>query len=147
PGRNLYSFTYPDHPDIDTSWLFEVGAAVLYGRGGFAAIVLAKAAVLVGVFVAAYGVCRRRGAGPAASALALALAAWAARDRFVERPHVFSLAGAVLVLAIVDALAGEQAAEPRRARRLALAALAGFVLWANLHAGVFLAPALLALAA
>ena len=37
----------------------------------------------------------RRGAGPAASALALAAAAFVGRDRFVERPHVFSLAGVV----------------------------------------------------
>src|SRR5204863_470011 len=28
PGRNLYSFTYPDYPDIDTAWLFEAGAAL-----------------------------------------------------------------------------------------------------------------------
>jgi hypothetical protein len=148
PGVNLYSFTYPDHRDIDTSWLFEVGAAALYALGGFPAIVLAKTAVLVAVFAGAFGVCRRRGVGPAAAALALAAAAWAARDRFVERPHIFSLAGDVLVLAIADALAGERAVtDARRARRLALAALAGVVLWANLHAGVFLAPALLALAA
>jgi hypothetical protein len=148
PGVNLYAFTYPGHRDIDTSWLFEVGAALLYGRGGFPAVVLAKAAVIVAAFAAAFGVCARRGAGPAASALALAAAAWAARDRFVERPHVFSLCGAVLVLAVADALAGERAAtDPRRARRLALGALAGVVLWANLHAGVFVAPALLGLAA
>jgi hypothetical protein len=148
PGRNLYSFTYPDHPDIDTSWLFEVGAALLYRLGGFPAVVLAKAAVLAAIFAAAFGVCRRRGASPAAAALALAAAAWAARDRFVERPHVFSLAGVVLVLASIDALAGERAVtDAARARRVALAALGGIVLWANLHAGVFLAPALLALAA
>src|SRR4029077_7413331 len=91
PGVNLYSFTYPDHRDIDTSWLFEVGAAALYALGGFPAIVLAKTAVLVAVFVGVFAVCRRRGVGPAAAALALAAAAWAARDRFVERPHIFSL--------------------------------------------------------
>src|SRR3954470_4332191 len=50
PGRNLYSFTYPDHADLDASWLFEVGAALLHGRGGFAAVVLAKAALLVATF-------------------------------------------------------------------------------------------------
>src|SRR5688572_28363819 len=47
PGRNLYSFTYPDHPDVDTAWLFEVGAAALFARGGFEAIVVAKTALLV----------------------------------------------------------------------------------------------------
>ena len=143
PGVNLYSFTYPEHRDIDTSWLFEVGAAVLYARGGFAALVVAKTVVLVAVFAGAFAVCLRRGAGPAASALALAAAAFVGRDRFVERPHLFSLAGVVLVVAVADALASGT----RRARAVTLAALAGVVLWANLHAGVFVAPLLLALAA
>ncbi len=147
PGINLYSFTYPTHPDIDTSWLFEVGAAALYARGGFGAIVLAKTAVLVATFVAAFAVCRRRGAPAAASALALGAAAFVARDRFVERPHVFSLAGVVVALVIVDALTGEDALSGPRVRRVALSALAAIVLWANLHAGVFVAPVLLALAA
>ena len=105
PGVNLYSFTYPDHPDIDTSWLFEVGVAALYARGGFPAIVVAKALVLVATFAGAFALCLRRGAGPAPAALALAAAAFVGRERFVERPHVFSLAGVVLVLAVVDGLA------------------------------------------
>jgi hypothetical protein len=148
PGVNLYSFTYPEHPDLDTSWLFEVGAALLNARGGFSALVLAKAALLVATFAGAFAVCLRRGAGPAASALALAAAAFVGRERFVERPHIFSLAGLVLVLAVSDRLAGAAGEEgARSARGLVLAALAGVVLWANLHAGVFVAPALFGLAA
>jgi hypothetical protein len=142
PGRNLYSFTYPDHSDLDTSWLFEVGAAALHAHGGFAAVVVAKTVVLVATFLAAFVVCRRRGAGPAAAALALAAASWVARERFVERPHIFSLAGCVLVLAVIDALDA-----PLARRRAAIACVVGVAMWANLHAGVFLAPALLALAA
>src|SRR5436190_18676782 len=95
PGRNLFSFTYPDYPDVDASWLFEVGAAALHGRGGFPAVVIAKTAVLLAAFGLAFWLCRRRGAGPVASALALAAAAFAGQDRFVERPHIFSLLGAV----------------------------------------------------
>src|SRR5678810_12892 len=72
PGRNLFSFTYPDYPDVDAAWLFEVGAAALYGRGGFAAVVIAKAVVLTAAFALAFALCRRRGAGPAAAAFALA---------------------------------------------------------------------------
>ncbi|MDB4983042.1 MAG: hypothetical protein JWM82_3794, partial [Myxococcales bacterium] len=144
PGRNLFSFTYPDHPDLDTAWLFEVGAALLFRFGGFSALVLAKTAVLVATFAGAFVVCRRRGAGPVAAALALAAAAFAIRERFVERPHLFSLAGDVALLALVDALARADAA---RARRFVAATLATVILWANLHAGVFLAPVLLALAA
>src|SRR5215471_19337795 len=148
PGRNLFSFTYPDYPDIDTSWLFEVGAAALHGRGGFPALVLAKAAVLAAVFAGAFALCRRRGAGPVASALALAAAAYAARDRFVERPHIFSFAGEVVVLAAIDRVAdAARAPDGRRLGRVALGLLAAVALWANLHAGVFLAVALLALAA
>lgn len=143
PRANLYSFTFPDYPDLDTSWLFEVAAAALYARGGFAAVVLAKTAVVVGAFAGAFFVCVRRGAGAAASAVALAAAAFVGRERFVERPHVFSLAGLVMVLAISDAL-GRAA---RSNHRLVIAALAAVIVWANLHAGVFVAPALLALSA
>jgi hypothetical protein len=147
PGVNLYSFTYPEHRDIDTSWLFEVGAAALHARGGFPALVLAKAAVLVAIFAGAFAVCLRRGAGPAGAALALAAAAFAGRERFVERPHLFSLAGVVLVLATSGAFASDVALPVRRARAVFVATLAGVVLWANLHAGVFIAPVLLGLSA
>jgi len=144
PGRNLFSFTYPDYPDVDAAWLFEVGAAALYGRGGFPAIVVAKTAVLLAAFGLAFRLCRRRGAGPAAAALALAAAAFVGRDRFVERPHIFSLLGAVGVLTAAEALA---AAVGRRALLVGLALGAGVALWANLHAGAFVAPVLLACAA
>jgi hypothetical protein len=142
PGRNLYSFTYPDHPDLDAAWLFEVGAALLHAAGGFPAIVVAKAGLLVAVFAGAFAVCRRRGAGPAASALALAGAAYAASERFVERPHLFSFAGVVGAMAAIELAAAGGLTVPAAA-----VALAAVVLWANLHAGVFLAPALLALGA
>jgi hypothetical protein len=146
PDVNLYSFTFPDFPDLDTSWLFEVGVAALHARGGFTAVVLAKTAVIVGAFAGAFAVCVRRGAGAAASAAALASAAYVGRERFVERPHVFSLLGIVLVLAVSDALV-TPAPDARATRRIILAALAGVVVWANLHAGVFLAPSMLALSA
>jgi hypothetical protein len=140
PGRNLFSFTYPDYPDLDASWLFEVAVAALYRLGGFPAVVVAKTVFLVATFAAAYALCRRRGAGAAASALALAAAALVARDRFVERPHLASLLGVVGVLAATDRLA-----IGRIPWRVAAALLAGVVLWANLHAGVFVAPLLIAL--
>jgi tetratricopeptide (TPR) repeat protein len=141
PGRNLFSFTYPDHPDLDASWLFEVAVAGLYRVAGFPGVVVAKTAVLLAIFAAAYALCRRRGAGAVASALALGAAALVARERFVERPHLASLAGIVGLLAAVEALAGG-------ARRRAMITLAlGVVLWANLHAGVFVAPLVLGAAA
>jgi hypothetical protein len=142
--RNFFSFTAPDYPNLDTSWLFEVGAAGLYARGGFPAIVLAKTVVVLAAFVVAYALCRRRGAGEVASALALAAAAFVGRDRFVERPHVFSLAGAVATLAVIDVLGARRGSAAGRAVALYLV---GVVVWANLHAGVFVAPLLIGAAA
>ena len=146
PGRNLYSFTAPDYLDLDTSWLAEVGAAAVFARGGFPAVVVAKTLVLLIAFAGAYWICRRRGAGAVASALALAAAAFVGRDRFVERPHIFSLAGAVAALAAIEALM-ERQREPAAAARVAALFLATVVLWANLHAGVFVAPVLVGAAA
>ncbi len=144
PGRNLFSFTFPDHPDVDAAWLFEVGAAALYARGGFPAVVLAKTAVLLAAFGLAFALCRRRGAGPAAAALALGAAAFAGRERFVERPHVLSLLGIVGLLFAIDALVGRSG---KRGARVAAVTCAGVALWSNLHAGAFIAPVLLACAA
>jgi hypothetical protein len=144
PGRNLFSFTYPDTPDLDTSWLFEVGAAALYGRVGFPGIVVGKTLVLLGTFAGAYALCRRRGAGAVASVLALAAAAFVGSDRFVERPHVFSFAGEVAALAAIDLVVEGGIAA---AARVGVAFLAAIVVWANLHAGVFVAPLMVGAAA
>jgi hypothetical protein len=145
PGRNLFSFTYPDAPDLDTAWLFEVGAAIVYRLTGFPGIVVAKTVVLLGAFAGAYAVCRRRGAGAVASALTLAAAAFVGRERFVERPHVFSFAGGVAVLAAIDFLRGD--VDGDAVLRVGAGFMAAVVVWANLHAGVFVAPVMLGAAA
>ena len=137
--QNLFSFTYPDFPNLDTSWLAEVGAALVFRGGGFPAIVVAKTLVLLVAFAGAYRVCRRQGAGRASSALALAAAAFVGRDRFVERPHLFSLLGEVATLLAAGAL---ETGGPG-ARRAAGWFLVAVVVWANLHAGVFVAPLML----
>jgi hypothetical protein len=147
PGRNLFSFTYPDAPDLDTAWLFEVGAAIVYRLAGFSGIVVGKTLVLLGAFAGAYAVCRRRGAGAVASAAALALAAFVGRERFVERPHIFSLAGEVATLAAIDCLRRDVRDGAAAARRIGVGFLALVVVWANLHAGVFMAPVMVGAAA
>ena len=107
PGRNLFSFTYPDHPDLDAAWLFEVGAAALSrARRVSRRSCVAKTAVLLAAFAAgvrALPAARRRGRPPAR--WRSAAAAFAGRERFVERPHVFSLLG-VVGAAVRDRRAG-----------------------------------------
>jgi hypothetical protein len=144
PGRNLFSFTYPDYRDIDTSWLAEVGAALVFAARGFSGVVVAKTLVLLAAFGAAWRVAVKRGAGPAVAACALAAAAYVGRDRMVERPLVFSFAGEVATLAAIDALRGRGGPAAGRAAAVYLVAV---VLWANLHAGVFVAPLLVGAAA
>jgi hypothetical protein len=129
PRRNLFSFTHPEHPDLDSAWLFDAGAALLVRAGGFPALVVAKALLLALVFAGAYLLCRRRGAGPVAAAATLAAAALVMSERFVERPHLFSFAGLV-ALGLIEHAA-------RRRPRLLWLAPAVCALWANLHAGAF----------
>src|SRR2546430_11012118 len=37
PFRNLFSFTYPDHPDLDLAWAFQVLVSLVFRAGGFGA--------------------------------------------------------------------------------------------------------------
>jgi hypothetical protein len=136
--RNLFSFTFPDQPYLDSAWLFDVAAAMLYRLGGFPALVLGKTIVVLAIVFVAYRLCRRRGAGTMASTVVLALSFACMRERLVERPHIFSLLGEVAVLAFLPAIAG--------GKRWAWLLVPLVALWANLHAGAFFAPVLLELA-
>ncbi|HEY5284557.1 MAG TPA: hypothetical protein VIM14_17330 [Polyangia bacterium] len=136
--RNLFSFTFPDTPYLDSAWLFDTAVALLYRLGGFPAVVLGKTLVILFIAALAYRTCRRHGASAMVTSLVLALAFWCLRERLVERPHVFSLLGDVVVLSFLPALA-------KRDRRTWLL-LPLVALWANLHAGAFLAVVLLGLA-
>jgi tetratricopeptide (TPR) repeat protein len=136
--RNLFSFTFPDAPYLDSAWLFDVAATALFRLGGFPAVVLAKTALVLLLALLAYRLCRRRGAGPVVASLVLALAFFCMRERLVERPHLFSLLGELAVLAFLPLV---ETGDRRVWHLIALVAL-----WANFHAGAFLAPVVLGLA-
>jgi tetratricopeptide (TPR) repeat protein len=93
---------------------------------------------VLGTWAILYRVAVRRGAHPWVAGLILALAAWSAEPRFVERPHLVTFLGlACLLLAIERAEAG-------RPRMLWLLVPAG-LLWANGNSCFFLAPTILLL--
>jgi hypothetical protein len=130
PFRNLFSFTYPDAPDPDLAWAFQVLVSALYALGGFPAIVLAKAALIVAAAALAHRAARRAGAGPLAAASAIAIALCGADQRLVERPHLVTFVGlGVLANLLV---------ETRRRAALLWWVPALALVWANFHAGVFL---------
>jgi tetratricopeptide (TPR) repeat protein len=137
--QNLFSFTHPNHPYFDSAWLFDVAAALLHRVGGFTALVFAKTAWLIAVFAGAFVLARRKGAHAVIGAAVLALTTWLVEPRMVERPHVLSFGFEVALLAVLHAAR-------QRVGWLVLA-VPLTALWANLHAGAFLAPVILAAAA
>ncbi|HEX7599362.1 MAG TPA: tetratricopeptide repeat protein [Polyangia bacterium] len=137
PARNLFSFTFPDQPYLDSAWLFDLTAAAIYRLGGFPALVVAKTVLVVVIVAAAFGLLRRRGAGRVGAALVLAAAAFCMRERLVERPHVVSLLGELAVVALLPSL--------QDGRRRAWLLVPLVALWANFHAGAFVGPLLIAL--
>jgi hypothetical protein len=138
PRTNLLSFTAPDVPDVNLAWLFQIVLALAYRAGAIAGTVVLKTAFVLATFAVLFRVALRRGAHPAAAAAALALAAWAAEPRFVERPHLVTFLGLALTLL---ALERAEAGRPRALFALVPAGLA----WANANSCFFLAPALLLL--
>jgi hypothetical protein len=137
--RNLFSFTFPDTPYLDSAWLFDVAVAALHRLGGFPAVVIGKTVAVLGIATLAYRVCRSLGAGKLVAAAVLAAAFFCMRERLVERPHLFSLFGEVALLGLLPSIV-----ENQRRQWLVLPLV---VLWVNLHTGAFLAVVVLGLAA
>jgi tetratricopeptide (TPR) repeat protein len=138
PRTNLLSFTAPDFPDVNLAWLFQIVLALAHRAAGVPGTVVLKTAFVVATFGVLFRVALRRGAHPAAAAAALALAAWAAEPRFVERPHLVTFLGLALTLLAVER------AEAGRPRMLWLLVPCGLA-WANANSCFFLAPAVLLL--
>ncbi len=135
---NLLSFTYPGARDVNLAWLFQIVLVLAHRAGGIAGTVLLKTGFVLATWALLFRVALRRGAHPAAAAAALALAAWAAEPRFVERPHLVTFLGlASLLLALERAETGRP--------RLLLAMIPLALVWANGNSCFFLAPAVLVL--
>jgi tetratricopeptide (TPR) repeat protein len=141
PRTNLLSFTAPDAPDPNLAWLFQIVLALAHRAAGVPGTVLLKTAFVLATFAVLFRVALRRGAHPAAAAAALALAAWAAEPRFVERPHLVTFLGLALTLLALERAEQWNGVRPRA---LWFSVPAGLV-WANANSCFFLAPAVLLL--
>lgn len=138
PFRNLFSFTFPSHPDLDLSWAFQVLMSLAYRAGGFGAIVALKVACVALTAMLVHHASRRLGSSPAAAAVATVLAVVTAEPRLVERPHLITFLGLGLLSCLLVAV-------QRGRRRLIWLVPPLALLWANFHAGVFLCVAVLLL--
>ncbi len=138
PRTNVLSFTWPHHPDVNLAWIFQIFLALVHRLGGIPATVVLKTVLVLTTIAVLWRVALRRGAHPAITALVLALAAWAAEPRFVERPHLVTFVGISLTLLALER------AEAGRPRALWMLVPAGLI-WANANSCLFLAPSLLLL--
>lgn len=138
PTQNLLSFTYPQAPDVNLAWLFQVLLALAHRAGGIPGTVALKTTFVVGAWLLLYRVALRRSAHPVCAALLLALSAWAAEPRFVERPHLVTFVGLGLLLLAIERAENRQA-------RLLWWLVPGGLIWANGNSCFFLAPSLLGL--
>jgi len=138
PTTNLLSFTWPDARDVNLAWLFQIVLALAHRAGGIPATVMLKTAFVLATVAVLWRVGRRRGAPPTLLAAALALAAWAAEPRFVERPHLVTFLGLALTLLAVERAEAEHP-------RAMWALIPGGLIWANANSCFFLAPAVLLL--
>jgi hypothetical protein len=136
PTENLLSFTWPHVRDVNLAWLFQILLALSHRAGGIAGTVLLKTGFVLATWALLYRAAIRRGAHPAWTVLALALGAWSAEPRFVERPHLVTFVGLAALLVALER------AEQQKPRLLWLMVPAGLV-WANANSCFFLAPVVL----
>jgi hypothetical protein len=135
----LFTATGPPAP---ASWLADVGLHTVLTTTGFAGLRVLHAGLVAAIVALAFARLRRaagsRGLGAAACAVFVMFASY----RLIQlRPELFTLL-ATLLLAWTTLEPASPASWPRIALVAGLCAL-----WSNLHAGVLLGPALIAVAA
>ena len=140
PRVDDYSALANGRPFIAHEWLAGVIFRLVERAAGLDALILLKTLVALLVAALLYAAARRWGASPEVAVPSLALVLILASARFMERPHIFTfLMTAAFLLVLAHGAAG------RRGLLWLLPPLQ-FV-WANLHAGFLLGPAIVLLAA
>lgn len=129
PGKNLWSFTTPDHPFAATAWLFDWCAFQLQNTFGIAGVQVGCAFVLGVAFALVYLTARRLGAGVSWALGFTLVGAVASQTRLTQRPHAVSY-----VLLAVFGLLVAVAREGKRKWPLVVFPFA-VALWSNFHAG------------
>lgn len=127
PHADLFSSVAPDRPWMTVNWAFELALYALHRLGGYFAMRLFVAVVVVAGYALWLRFFRQQTRSwPAAIALSLLLLVLY-DDRIRVRPHVLNLPAEALLIAF---LAGGARLPSLRAK---LVFFAAFVLWANVH--------------
>jgi len=138
PHNDIFTSLNPYREWVNTGWLAEVIFYIFYAIGGFSLLTIFKATVIAGAYGLLFRLVRLMGASFHLSYIFVFFAALASRERFLERPHIFSLIMLPLFLLIVmEELGGSQRQTLPRSRGIWLLPLT-MIVWANLHAGCFM---------
>jgi tetratricopeptide (TPR) repeat protein len=126
PRTDPFSANAYGKPWLDREWLFQAAIYSVYTWGGFATLVVAKAAIVFVTGLVLFLACRRNGAGPPLAAMVVMATFVAARERLEVRPDVVALLFAAITISLLEA-----------ARRGKLMWLWGLplvqVAWVNVH--------------
>ncbi len=140
PQIDDYSALARGRPYVAHEWLAAVLFRLVEAGLGFNGLILMKVCVALGVAGLLYAAARRLGASPAAASSCLAfvmiLVAW----RFMERPHIFTY---LMTAAFLWLLARRRTGAPAPPWAFVLMQ----IIWANLHGGFILGPAIVMAAA
>ena len=140
PHTDDYSALARGRPYVAHEWLAAVVLRLVQGALGFNGLILLKALTAIAVAALLYAAAKELGATPAAAIGALAFVMILAASRFMERPHIFTYLMTATFLLLL--------ARRRRGTRVPLWVFAPLqIIWANLHGGFVLGPAILAVAA
>ncbi len=125
---------------VPVHWAFELGLGAAHRAFGLLGIELVRVSLVVLAFAFLQRLVAKRGLGPlASSALALTVAA-VTRNRLLERPHLVTLLGIVLLwdrlLAFREDTGGPGAEPPNKQKKTAWELVPLLGVWANMHPGV-----------
>lgn len=143
PLTDDYSALARGRPFVAHEWLSEVLFRVIergFGTKGFPALICLTSVVALLIAASLYGAARLLGASPVIAVPMLALAMVLAGARLHIAPHIFSY---LMIAVVLLLLAGRRAG-----RRIPLWSFLPLqIVWANLHGGFLLGPAIVGLAA
>ena len=143
PLTDDYSALARGRPFVAHEWLSEVLFRVIergFGTKGFPALICLTSVVALLIAASLYGAARLLGASPVIAVPMLALAMVLAGARLNIAPHIFSY---LMIAVVLLLLAGRRAG-----RRIPLWSFLPLqIVWANLHGGFLLGPAIVGLAA
>src|SRR5205807_198735 len=126
-----YTFTFPGTWWVPYQWLGEVAMALVHRASGFDGLLLGAVTILAAVFAWLTVRLLRTGLHPIAVGAVVLLALAASAAHFHVRPHLFTIAGMAITLAL---LADIDAGRVPLRRVWWLIPL--FVVWTNVHGGV-----------